>query len=132
MGCDIHIYVERRWNDRWVCIAQDPEKARGRDYTLFAKLAGVRGDGPDPRGLPADIAETTAYWAAKWKLDAHSHSWLPMGEAMAVWQEAKKEWGALDKMQTDYPEWAFFGVEFNEREPGDTVDAYRIVFWFDN
>lgn len=133
MGCDIHVYVERRWLDRWVCVEARPEKASDRDYVLFANLAGVRGEGPDPRGLPIDMSESTAYWANKWKHDAHSHSWLPLKDAIAVWQAAKATWSPLDAIQTKHPEWAFFGVEPRpEIDPTDTIDNYRVVFWFDN
>lgn len=68
MGCDIHMYVEHT----------DPKASRpywatfggrinpGRDYRLFANLAGVRGYGDTPqmvetRGLPPHLSLT-----AKW------------------------------------------------------------------
>lgn len=61
MGCDIHGLVEyrRRTGDeyqrRWRTLIRDGYLPR--DYYLFGKLAGVRGDGPPvaaPRGFPDD------------------------------------------------------------------------------
>lgn len=74
MGCDIHFYVEKPGANGWEYVPAPkglddfadrygyPAKFyRGRDYTLFSWLAGVRDDGTmgamaEPRGLPADIS----------------------------------------------------------------------------
>lgn len=58
MGCDIHCYVEKRrardkrWDGFW------PQLCLDRNYELFSRLAGVRGDDVPlvhPRGIPDDL-----------------------------------------------------------------------------
>lgn len=62
MGCDIHVYPERRKDgQRWKSVTGRINP--GRDYDLFGKIAGLRNDGEPPmfevRGLPDDLG----YWA---------------------------------------------------------------------
>ena len=67
MGCDIHLHLEY-----WGALGYfDPVIANffavGRDYRLFAALAGVRNyeDKPirfPPRGIPSDASE----WISEW------------------------------------------------------------------
>ena len=92
MGCDIHIYIEKRVNgDKWqthpghTLIHKGTEDeqigsvdATGRDYTLFAALAGVRGSGPAPLGLPDDISQTIERAIARYGNDGHSHSYISL------------------------------------------------------
>ena len=70
MGSDIQIFLEFLLpNGTWVAdeyhrksdneADRDPEMglpAEWRDYDLFAALAGVRGEGPKPKGLPNDLS----------------------------------------------------------------------------
>ena len=71
MGCDIHCFVEHKRKDqnRWECFVGPVNP--GRNYRVFAKLAGVRVDYydstvyPNPKGLPKDVS---------WTVDRHS--WL--------------------------------------------------------
>jgi hypothetical protein len=143
MGCDIHLVLEQRSGDKWVGINTfaghhrgawlvkegdfdwSSSVARSRNYRRFAALAGVRGDGPSPRGLPVDASDTTILLTAQWGRDGHSHSWLPLKEAAAIWKETG---GILDKFADEHPESYFFEASF---EPG-TMDDFRVVFWFDN
>lgn len=113
MGCDIHLAVERRTADGWEraepmvprrykgCEGEQPtERDRwynGRNYPLFAILAGVRngygfagtdwGDPvepiDEPRELPDDVSAETAQWSEVWGIDGHSHSWLTLAELLA-------------------------------------------------
>lgn len=112
MGCDIHAVIERRRNTygdhyRWL-NSGDPDL--GRNYELFAVLAGVRNYGgitpiAEPRGLPAfrewkqDGDERWISWdheadteppcgvveemAERYGVDGHSHSWLTLAEIKA-------------------------------------------------
>ena len=86
MGCDIHLYVERRVDDKWLCADQmkrdEPEDGesqgylsadynalfyKGRNYNLFAILADVRngrgfagvktGDGFNPIAEPRGLPD---------------------------------------------------------------------------
>lgn len=156
MGCDIHMVVERKFGERWVGVHACPYgwaevmpptggfvsgrtywPVRSRNYDLFAALAGVRGDGPEPRGLPDDASDLTVMEAEGWGDDGHSHSWLPLSEALMLFIQHRQV-GALEGGHPlDY-----FGVdvytdEDNEGDPPDlnarpTLAEYRLVFWFDN
>lgn len=77
MGCDIHLHAEKLVDGKWVHIVPPtgvdsfgddfgytPRWYRGRNYELFAVLAGVRNYGDitpiaEPRGIPGDISEET-------------------------------------------------------------------------
>jgi hypothetical protein len=71
------------------------------------------------------VSETVAYHINRWDGDGHSHSWLPVQEAVetyAVWDylvddPAKKPKGDL----------VYHYFDIWDAEPDD-----RIVFWFDN
>ncbi|WP_165246973.1 hypothetical protein [Paludisphaera soli] len=66
MGCDIHCCIEyasslRPDESRWVYTPFACELNLGRDYDLFALMAGVRGEEGlvpvcEPKGLPKDIS----------------------------------------------------------------------------
>ena len=61
-----------------------PCAALDRNYTRFAALAGVRGDGPTPKGLPKDVSESTKLYSDEWGLDGHGHSFLDLTKATAL------------------------------------------------
>lgn len=83
MGCDIHIFLERKNQDNcWVdsMIYEHDRYKNGfqplsemyRNYTLFATLAGVRGDDPIalPKGIPEDCSpeykKLCDDWGGRW------------------------------------------------------------------
>lgn len=155
MGCDIHIVIECKWGDRWVGLCTDQGYFTGsykgeecgysypavgsRDYPFFARLAGVRGDGPEPLGVPDDASDLTVMLVSGWEHDGHNFSHLPL-------KEFAKRWCADDK--------AFASVTAAERLEGSDrayarllnrasmgtfdlyddmdVEDFRVVFWFDN
>lgn len=108
MGCDIHMYVERRSNKygggktEWVsgdyfsiknpknpsCIPIHQELYGDRNYALFAVLANVRNRYYDeaypyidtPRGLPDDVTEYVKAEYDSWGMDAHSCSYFTLKE----------------------------------------------------
>lgn len=101
MGCDIHLYVERRVNgvwesaDMWIIepdygddIVEVPYESKfykGRNYHLFAVLADVRNylDLPsisNPRGLPDDITENPRRISDSEPEFFHTRSWLTLAE----------------------------------------------------
>ena len=144
MGCDIHAIVEQQTDDgKWVTVntlssfVAQRRKDAGRDWTFpaarernhkrFAALAGVRGDGPDPRGVPADVSETGRFRIATWEGDAHSHGWLTIAEAAKVFAETER-WSedeeSLQSFARSFPACFFFGVECED------IDKHRLVFWF--
>lgn len=140
MGCDIHVHVEVKIKDKWEHYSV---LHIGRSYSLFAKMAGVRGgETPisQPRGLPQDISVVTAFDNAEWGVDGHSHSWLSAVEAGEVQRWYEEQCGELDFSRPP-----LFGYLF-----GNYIDSYvkypedgkhlrelgyedaRVVFWFDN
>lgn len=126
MGCDIHGWIEKKVDNKWVAVSE--LKDRNRNYGLFADLAGVRGDGPDAKGLPSDVSETVKYWVDKWGPDAHDHSWLPLDEAYRIF---RKHGG------NGYYLWDMCGLDIYPycptcKQPTPHGDIYRLVFWFDN
>jgi hypothetical protein len=105
MGCDIHFFVERRKRGRWgevykkekVEIRYPKGKPyvyytnyygyRGRNYDLFAILAGVRNYNDiqpisEPRGLPDDVCKPIKKESDAWDCDGHSHSYLTLKELL--------------------------------------------------
>ena len=100
MGCDIHMYVEIKRNNRWECgdlfsIVDPYNKNRegyhrvelygDRDYRLFTALADVRSCDNipcicPPKGLPDDATDLVKEDYADWGLDAHSASYLTLRE----------------------------------------------------
>lgn len=140
MGCDIHLVVERRVKDKWIAVntmnshqhiqyAKEERDwsmpaARSRNYMRFAALAGVRGEGPPPRGLPDDLSETARFLVEDYGVDGHSHSWLPLDEACKIF--AATQLPPLSDHFAVYPASYFFEVESN------SLADHRLIFWFDN
>ena len=144
MGCDIHAIIERQIDGKWVCISTikhhharvrretdatgfSSPAALSRNYDRFAALAGVRGDGPSSRGLPEDVSDTGRALADDCGVDGHSHSWLPLKEAVKIFTDTE-HWGELkpDNWARLYPSNYFFDID------GEDTDQHRLVFWFDN
>lgn len=111
MGCDIHIYAEKRVDGKWVtadkwepseyddgsmCVPFDEQLCPGRNYQLFAILADVRngygfggvdtGDALVPidalRGLPDDVSTEVKTESDGWGGDGHSHSFFTVQELL--------------------------------------------------
>ena len=98
MGADIHTFIEYKIGDGpWFPDrhhAIDPEFKEdgvntcddgGRNYYLFAALAGVRGEGPEPKGLPNDISHLIAKGMDNYGSDGHSHSYDSLDHFEEVW-----------------------------------------------
>ena len=146
MGCNIHVYLEKRHKagawfmvDSFSChtpYTREQDKhnwsmptCRDRNYERFARLAGVRGDGPEPRGLPDDISDSVMFLVGEIGEDGHSHSWLPLVDAIKIFSETENwfTWEKEDCFARKYPEYHFFNVDCE-----NGFENYRIVFWFDN
>lgn len=139
MGCDIHLSLEYRHPTfGWVGIdtfrgfnseGYRMPPALNRNYRLFAALAGVRGEGPDPRGVPDDVSPLTKIQFEHWDGDGHSHSWLPLADAAREFN--KRRWEAEkapdpESYRDKFPASFWFAVD------DDNIDSYRLIFWFDN
>lgn len=166
MGCDIHTYVEKKVNGNWHNIDAwhineyyDPEKPEdcepeyscygfdnGRDYQLFANLAGVRGEYPwslKPKGFPEDAAQATYKEFKTWDMDAHTPSYLTYGEllsfstALTLKQLNPYDSGSnsVEEFFNDFKDYLYrqdrYHYKYIKNEE-EKLDLYRIVFWFDN
>lgn len=99
MGCDIHIYVEKKNNNQWEAMARPEDWKYGfdkfrnwfwyeRNYDLFAILADVRNPGDLepialPRGLPDDVSDLVSRAAPGTIETPHSHSWFSLQELLS-------------------------------------------------
>ena len=137
MGCDIHIYAEVKIGGVWRHYG---EVECDRDYELFEKIAGVRGDVSDaiaePRGVPDDASFMTRVHEKRRGEDAHTKTWLKASEiaTVAEWDRARcKRRGYGNAVWRGY----LFGnaFEYFERFRGDypsELEDLRFVIWFDN
>lgn len=123
MGCDIHMYVEYKkkfykakdsFEERWVhgdyfkpnpdyngVDLQEDKMERlelygGRNYGLFATLAGVRDytesmvPVTEPKGVPEDATAYVNKANEDWDSDGHTHSWLTLKELKDYQQTGAK------------------------------------------
>jgi len=169
MGADIHMYVEKRMpSGNWVCVrnlnepisskslnlmyqdrsASNEEfmgfwELRNRNYELFSALAGVRGDGPEPKGLPQDVSEYVEVEFQGWGMDAHSASWYLADEFVQIYDRIGAEVDEEIPLSPYVTARMKYGEEAATTQFLDdkvsvvvdeegSVDDYRFVFWFDN
>lgn len=87
MGCDIHFYVENKFEGKWFNVFSD-EWYVDRNYLLFGLLAGVRSNLLNPispiKGLPSDVSPFVLKERESWSVDAHSMSYYLLSELLAV------------------------------------------------
>ena len=101
MGCDIHVYREKKVGDQWVSadkwtaydygdddkgvrVEWDDRAYTGRNYTFFALLSrGVRGEHEfsfEPRGVPFNASPEVISEVNSWGEDGHGASYLYLHE----------------------------------------------------
>lgn len=96
MGCDIHIYREKKIDGAWVAadkwqqtdygleVSYKDQAYTGRNYQLFGLLSkGVRTENEfsfEQRGMPFNSCEQIQSLAEEWSSDGHSHSYLYLHE----------------------------------------------------
>lgn len=161
MGADIHLYLEKKLStDVWVTVqtfnpigrlavgleSRNPYdwmffELSGRNYALFAKLAGVRGEGPDPKGIPDDASLLYRHYVREWASDGHSYSWCSAPEFVTLYLETMDSQSTMVK---HYAKWVldrgrnaavltFLDTYCATRvEEDDDANNYRFVFFFDN
>jgi hypothetical protein len=164
MGCDIHMVLEKqvkvRGLFRWVGVNAFPYVSgtiyrsdgaghhtasghvhwdvRGRNYDLFAALAGVRGPGPAARGVPDDVSDLAYLEIGVWGEDGHSHSWGLMTEVLPLFilHGAFGDPGAavLQAMKggTVHALNAYMENFWSLAHDDESLNDYRLVYWFDN
>jgi hypothetical protein len=136
MGCDIHLALERNYKGQWVGVPiPNVTAARSRNYELFALLAGVRGDGPEPKGIPDDTSGLSQIEIDRWDGDGHSHSWCSLQEYVEACMACMDNPATLlkddDPIGSD-PYGHYFGLGDKDDDPDFDKADYRVVFWFDN
>ena len=124
MGCDIHIALEQKVGDKWVMVNRLSGHAKERHYKRFAALAGVRGDGPEPKGIPADVSDSTKLFIDEWGADGHSHSWDTLPDAQRIYSTVFY----ADETPPKFPAYHYFDMYSDEPD----LTKYRIVYFFDN
>lgn len=162
MGCDIHMHFEYHSSfylnkkDEWYngdYFTQSRVKHGGyrfidlypnRDYCLFGVLAGVRNNDYEcidhPRGLPEDASEFVRLDYECWGLDAHSCSYLTLGEILYFAEEHEEEAEILEDLIRRIKQRAdelnlIYNFEWsghNSNQALENANKIRIVFWFDN
>lgn len=146
MGADIHLFLERKakikGEDKWVGLKKVPGPADNRNYRLFADLAGVRGEGPEPKGLPDDVSDLVWMESDYWDVDAHSHSHCSLTEFIVAYvkhtcPEVVPDLAA-EILQGEVTIRSQFASElfnvwdaFSDKDENPPAE-YRLVFFFDN
>jgi hypothetical protein len=141
MGCDIHAFVEVNVPKKgWVMVHAVNYRFSGgdnlasRNYQRFAALAGVRGEGPQAKGVPKNASDGYKWHVEKWGIDGHSHSYLSAREAANIAHETRygKDTERADAFerynQRDLIEHYCDVTVWDEKD----IDKYRVVFFFDN
>lgn len=160
MGCDIHLYRERRVNGEWetdtIEELEDPTDQYyqyqgfrlidGRSYTLFAALSNVRNYGslhvPPPaedRGYPADACPVNMRCSIQWDADGHSHGYLTIGEVYALkerWEESIVLYEQDDRTDSTFVveqiDLLIKSMNVGDYFQGIDPDDGRILFFYDN
>jgi hypothetical protein len=154
MGCDIHSYAEKKNKDgAWERIS-NYRFFEWRSYGVFGFLADVRNYSAvkpisKPRGLPKDISKEVFTKYEMQKGDAHTASWLSVGELTSFNYEELME---DRRVAVQLAPRAYSGGETTEKGKGIKITfrqflgekffddleklkssgAERLVFWFDN
>lgn len=115
MGCDIHIWIEKRVDGQWQPAEDYQEEGlyqsdiyQGCNYRLFAVLADVRNSDDvkpiaPPRGVPQD-ASTIVQELVHDYAD-HSHSWFTLRELLDFgWMRPHRH--ATQVNGTEYERWS--------------------------
>lgn len=105
-----------------------------RDYEFFARLAGVRGDGPEPNGVPPDASVMSQRCVLRWEGDGHSHGHMTLREFVKrkiVSDDSLAE-AAKSKLQGGDPIAEYLGDCVDDDNDITLDDNTRVVFWFDN
>ena len=135
MGCDIHFAIEKKKGTKWFGICSTDfgyrPSAKDRNYEFFSQLAGVRGEGPSPKGIPTDKSDLTAECLKRWNGDAHSMTYMAVDEFVAIWIKQGRDIEAVveDSKYITLDKCLDLG-QIVEEPNWET--KYRIVIWFDN
>ena len=136
MGKDIHGWVEKNINGKWVAI--DRIIDRKRNIQRFHALS----KGVIPKGIPEDISDTVNFWIEKDKDIYHSHNYIPALSFAAICMhtdehsiKTKEDAEYFTNNMLEYHVCSIFNREpFSWETEGfdmDTINDYRVVYWFE-
>lgn len=129
MGCDIHYILEKKFKGGYLGVTSDlsynsDARANNRDYDFFAEIAGVRGESSINKNrafLPSDMSDLSLYYIMDvYSTDGHSHSYMPLSEFIDIFNRVN---------ETCHSAYHLFKYELREEE---SLDDYRVIFFFDN
>lgn len=104
-----------------------------RDYGFFSRLAGVRGDGPEPNGVPPDASALTQRCVSRWEGDGHSHVHMSLREFVKrkIITDVTIADAAKSKLQGGDPIAEYLGDCIDDDDI-TLDDNTRVIAWFDN
>lgn len=133
MGCDIHFVIEEKVGKKWIGISSTDHlywpPSKQRNYQFFAEIAGVRGEGQQPRGIPADASQLTKLCLKRWNGDAHSNSYMSVKEFVKAWIKVNGDIETI--VSEESQEQKCLGTDFF-MYADEGINNFRVVFWFDN
>ena len=105
-----------------------------RDYDFFARLAGVRGDGPEPNGVPSDASAMTQRCVMRWEGDGYSHVHMTLREFVKrkIISDDSLAEAAKIKLQGGDPIVEYLRGAVGKYYGLTLDDNTRVVYWFDN
>ena len=133
--------IEEQINGDKVLTGNAYWNVEGRKYDFFAALAGVRGDGPDPKGIPEGISPMVEEWIKSWGGDGHSHSWHYADEFAELFMKhhlSDEEVVRITEKrlngELDSPMWTYIIDRYISGMPHDPgpPEEWRFVYFFDN
>ena len=107
MGCDIHLYLEHKENDKWWGT---PRMPIGRYYGLFAVIAGVRDYNTEvemfePRGVPKDISWNTLDDYTLYIVDHETNEMGCCSREQAESYAKYSPYWDIKKTRIEHPDW---------------------------
>ena len=162
MGADIRFTIEHRdphdglgwvgvfWSDAFYSppsyITPEEQRCRmdhgvhpfgrlgRRDYEFFARLAGVRGDGPEPNGVPPDASVMSQRCVLRCEGYGYSHGHMTLREFVKrkIISDDSLAEAAKSKLQGGDPITEYLGDCVDGDNDITLDDNTRVVFWFDN
>ena len=154
MGCDIHMYIEKKKNGKWIPaqgfmqtgnrendVPDVPfhDQFNQRNYALFGFLAGVRIPELkhfEPQGFPDDASKEVKDVYNEWGTDAHTPSYLLLKELQTIpWDDLidyPDYYEKPAKLRDAFSEFYDLVYWLNSYDYTCNPDEIRIVFWFDN
>lgn len=117
----------------WVSIFDRMPAMNQRNYDFFARLAGVRGEGPEPKGVPPDASELARLMVDNDGPDGHSHSWDTLEDFIRAWLLSLQDEVVASAVEKQ--------LQGKDRDlilylagvwDWDELTNYRVVYWFDN